>query len=63
MINSIFVVTQEEQEQIANICVMVDKIVQSLDSLSPETREHIKYEIEVFKNESEYLTDMLTSIQ
>jgi hypothetical protein len=42
---------------------MIDKISQALDNLSPQIREHIKYDIEVFKNESEYLTDMLASIQ
>jgi len=63
MPNSIFAITQQEQEQITNIRIMVDKISQALDNLSPQIREHIKYDIEVFKNESEYLTDMLASIQ
>jgi len=63
MPNSIFAITQQEQEQITNIRIMVDKISQALDNLSPQIREHIKYDIEVFKNESEYLTDMLASMQ
>jgi hypothetical protein len=63
MPDSIFVITQQEQEQITNIRVMVDTISQALDNLSPQIREHIKYDIEVFKNESEYLTDMLASMQ
>jgi len=63
MPNSIFAITHQEQEQITNIRIMVDKISQALDNLSPQIREHIKYDIEVFKNESEYLTDMLASIQ
>lgn len=63
MTDSIFVITEQEQQQIVNIRMMVDKISQALDNLSPEIREHIKYDIQVFKNESEYLTDMLRSIQ
>jgi hypothetical protein len=63
MTDSIFVITKQEQQQIVNIRMMVDKISQALDNLSPEIREHIKYDIQVFKNESEYLTDMLRSIQ
>lgn len=62
MTDSIFIITQQEQEKIVNIRVMVDRISQALDNLSPQIREHIKYDIEVFKNESEYLTDMLASI-
>lgn len=62
MTDSIFVLTQEEKEHLANIRLMVDRISQSLDSLSPIIRQHIKFEIEVFKNESEYLTDILASI-
>ena len=63
MTDSIFVVTQQEQEQITYIRMMVDRINTVLNDLSDPVKEHIKYEIEVFKNESEYLTDMLASIQ
>ena len=63
MTDSIFVITQQEQEQITYIRMMVDRINTVLDDLSDPVKEHIKYEIEVFKNESEYLTDMLASIQ
>jgi hypothetical protein len=61
--NSIILITNQEQQEISNILLMIDKISQALDNLSPQIREHIKYDIEVFKNESEYLTDMLASIQ
>lgn len=63
MFNSIILITNQEQQEISNILLMIDKISQALDNLSPQIREHIKYDIEVFKNESEYLTDMLASIQ
>lgn len=63
MYNSIILITNQEQQEISNIRLMIDKISQALDNLSPQIREHIKYDIEVFKNESEYLTDMLASIQ
>ena len=63
MTDSIFVITQQEQEQITYIRMMVDRINSVLNDLSDPVKEHIKYEIEVFKNESEYLTDMLASIQ
>lgn len=63
MTDSIFVITQQEQEQITYIRMMVDRINTVLNDLSDPVKEHIKYEIEVFKNESEYLTDMLASIQ
>ena len=45
MTDSIFVITQQEQENIINIRVMVDRISQALDNLSPQIREHIKNEI------------------
>lgn len=63
MTDSIFLITQQEQEKIACIRIMVDKINILLDSLSDPVKENIKYEIEVFKNESDYLNDMLASIQ
>lgn len=63
MTDSIFVITQQEQEQITYIRMMVDRINAVLNNLSDPVKDHIKYEIEVFKNESEYLTDMLRSIQ
>ena len=63
MIDSVFVLTQQEQEQIVHIRMMVDRINTLLSDLSDPVKDHIKYEIEVFKNESEYLTDILASIQ
>ena len=63
MTESIFVLTQQEQEQITYIRMMVDRINTVLNDLSDPVKDHIKYEIEVFKNESEYLTDLLASIQ
>lgn len=63
MTDSIFVLTQQEQEQITYIRMMVDRINTVLNDLSDPVKDHIKYEIEVFKNESEYLTDLLASIQ
>jgi len=63
MSDSVFVITQQEQEQITYIRLMVDRINSVLNDLSDPVKEHIKYEIEIFKNESEYLTDLLSSIQ
>lgn len=63
MTDSIFVLTQQEQEQITYIRMMVDRINTVLNDLSDPVKDHIKYEIQVFKNESEYLTDILASIQ
>lgn len=63
MTDSIFVLTQQEQEQITYIRMMVDRINTVLNDLSDPVKDHIKFEIQVFKNESEYLTDILASIQ
>ncbi len=63
MTDPIFVLTEQEQEQITYIRMMVDRINTVLNDLSDPVKDHIKYEIEVFKNESEYLTDLLASIQ
>jgi len=62
MNDSIFVVTQQEKEQLIQIRSMLDKINSALDQLPSHLKEHVKYEIEVFNKESEYMADMLYSI-
>lgn len=62
MNDPIFVVTQQEKEQLIQIRSMLDKINSALDQLPPHLKDHVKYEIEVFNKESEYMADMLYSI-
>lgn len=62
MNDSIFVVTQQEKEQLIQIRSMLDKINSALDQLPSHLKDHVKYEIEVFNKESEYMADMLYSI-
>lgn len=62
MNDSILVVTQQEKEHLLRIRSMLDKINSALDELPSHIREHVKYEIEVFNKESEYMADMLYSI-
>ena len=62
MNDPIFVVTQQEKEQLIQIRSMLDKINSALDQLPSHLKDHVKYEIEVFNKESEYMADMLYSI-
>lgn len=62
MDQSILIITDHEKEQIVQIRSMMDKINSALEKLPSHIKEHIKYEIEVFNKESEYMSDMLYSI-
>lgn len=62
MQDSMVILTAEDVQHIQFIKRTVDAIKYSLTQLSDQTKDHIKYEIEVFKNESEYLTDLLDTL-
>lgn len=58
----ILAITQQEKENIIHIKLMLDKIHNALYNLPDHVKNHIRYEIEVFDKESEYMADMLHSI-
>lgn len=62
MPDTILVLTSQEQEQLVHIRHTLDKLSSSLDKLPSHVKEHIKFEIEVFNREAEYMSDMLHSI-
>lgn len=62
MQDSTAILTTEDIKYIQFIKKTVDAIEYSLTQLSDQTKHHIKYEIEVFKNESEYLIDLLDTL-
>jgi len=58
----VVVLTEDEKQQINYINQTANAMRLALVSLPDHIKEHIKYEIEVFNNETNYLRDVLESI-
>ena len=59
---TIFLLTDEDHKNIKFINQTISSLKLALANLPDDLKDHIKYEIEVFNQESNYLTDMLNTI-
>jgi hypothetical protein len=55
-------ISEQEKEQLVQIRIMTDKICSALDNLSPEIKEFINSEIQLFKTQTENFADMLQGL-
>lgn len=62
MTHSMLFISEQEKEQFVQIRIMTDKICSALDNLSPEIKEFINSEIQVFKTQTEHFADMLQGL-
>jgi hypothetical protein len=62
MTHSMLFISEQEKEQLVQIRIMTDKICSALDNLSPEVKEFIHSQIQVFKTQAEHFTDMLQGL-
>jgi hypothetical protein len=62
MTHSMLFISDQEKEQLVQIRLMTDRISYALDNLSPEVKEFLKSQIELFKNQADSFSDILQAL-